>query len=231
MKKIAYLVTIILTILYIYIITQDTKVYYLALGDDITIGRLGNNEIVSSFPSSIESYLSKKKKLEKVLTEFANIGYRTTDILNDINNNKKISIESNDISIKNAIIKADIITISIGMNDFINYIDDYKLLKDNLVNLKKDMEILLKTIRNISKEKIILIGIYNPNVNNEKIFELLEEINRIYESISRQNNMYYLNIFEEISQYINSNQYFPNESGYEIISKKLLSYIERDIIT
>lgn len=223
MNKIAYLFLIVLIVLYIYIVTKDEKIYYLSIGDDITIGRTIDND-VESISNIITKYLKEKGVYEKSI-DYSSIGYRTTDLLNDINNNIKLE---KDITIKNAIIKADFITISIGLNDFFNYLNDYQLLKDNLISLKYDMKELLESLRKISKEKIILIGIYNPNQEDNRINNVIMEINKIYKLLAQEYNIYYLDIYEDIKPHIKDT--FPTKEGYELIVTKLIRYVESDII-
>lgn len=208
MKKIIFLIIIITLVLAIYILNEDNKVYYLALGDQITL----NND----FSSDVTKYLKNKNIHENSITEFAKIGYRTTDLINDIKNNRKETVDNKKIYIRNAIIKADLITISIGMNDFIYYIDNNNLLSNNLINLKNDMDCLLKEIRFISKEKIILIGINKPKNIDSKIDQTLKKINNIYSELAQKYNIKYLDIY--------------NDEETNIINKKLLIYIKDVII-
>lgn len=230
MKKILFIFVIVLTVLYIYLITQDTKIYYLALGDDITIGRTNNNKTIYSFVDIITEILEKNNVHEKTITDFASSNYRTTDLFNDIKNNRKIENNGKALTIKNAIIKADFITISIGMNDFINYINDYNILKQNIINLKKDMKILLSELRNISKEKIIMIGIYNPKPEDNRLDRILIELNNLYNDIANEYDVYYLNIYDDIKKYQKNDDIYLNIDCYRFISSGLISYIESDII-
>lgn len=231
MKKIIFIFAIVLIVLYIYLITQDTKIYYLALGDDITIGRITDDNTIYNFTDSVTKVLDQNNIHEKTITGFASSNYRTTDLLNDIKNNKKIEKNSKNITIKNAIIKADLITVTIGMNDFINYINEYNILRQNIINLKNDMKIVLKELRSISKEKIILIGIYNPKPEDNKLDRILMELNNLYNEISKEYNVYYLNIYDDIKKYQKNGDTYLDIDGYTYISSRLISYIESDIIT
>ncbi|HPF82631.1 MAG TPA: SGNH/GDSL hydrolase family protein [Bacilli bacterium] len=219
MKKILYILLICISIIIIYIKTKDNKVYYLALGDEITIGVENNN-----FTDEIKKYLKSIDKFERINKEFIKNNYRTTDLNILINNNEKILYENKMISIKNAIIKADLITISIGMNDFINYVDNPKILYNNIINLKKDMRELLINIRNISKEKIYLIGIYNPYPNNKELDKVLKELNKHYKDIAKESDINYIDIYNKI------NNKLPNKYEYKYISDELIRNIKNDIM-
>src|SRR5574344_388770 len=216
MKKIVIFILIALIVILIYIVGKDNKIYYLALGDDITLRR--DNENI--FTDNITNLLIEKGIYKKTIKDFANLNYRTTDLLNDIINNKKLRINSEELTIKNAIIKAEFITISIGMNDFINYIGDYKIIDDNIINLKEDMNNLLKEIRSICKEPIVLIGIYNPKIDDNNLDRTLQELNNLYNILADEYNIYYLNIYDEVNKLQEPNTIYLNAASYEMISSK-----------
>ena len=148
MRTIIISILVILSVFLIYITKLDRKVYYLDLS------------IKDSYSNDINKKLSKK--LEKFVTGYTKKDYRTTDLLNDISDNKKIKIKNKNIAIKNALIKADLTTIRIGDND-IKYkiLTDYDDLYNYADNMINDVEKLIKIVREYSKEKIVYIGLEN----------------------------------------------------------------------
>ena len=215
MKKIIILIMVLLIIGAIFVFAKDEKIYYFAFSTD--------EEIKNSF-SKIEEYYKKNKIYENGV-EYIKNNYRTIDLLNDINNNVKLG---ENVSIKNALIKADVIILMIGKNDYINYLDDYKLLEDNLINLKEDMEKLLKAVRNISKEKIILIGVDNNNVEDNRLNLVLKKLNEMYSKLCDEYNIYYLDIYNDLEK-LNINGNISNET-YNYIIDKLIKEMDDDII-
>ena len=152
MKKILVLILILFSIVYIYTLTIDKKVYYLSLDNDKEL-----------FSNNISNYLSKKNKLEKYIYGFSNQNTRVSDYLNMIKENNEIKYNNKKITIKNALIKADLITISLNMDD-LNY---YMNSVENYIEYKNDLFEFLKKVREYSKEDIFLIGIYyNNKLNN-----------------------------------------------------------------
>ena len=157
MKKILIIGIIILSIFIIYLTTLDKKVYYLVLGDEISLGLTSNNHYEKNYSEYIKEYLEEKKLLEKYINEYVTQNYRITDIINDIKTNKEL--EDTKQTLKNALIKADLVTISIGTNDIMSKIEttnkmnkiDYKKLKDNIESIKNDYEQLLKQLREYCK--------------------------------------------------------------------------------
>lgn len=171
MKTIFISILVIASTFLIYIAKLDRKVYYLNL----------------SINDNYSDYVNKKlsTKLERYVSGYTNKDYRTTDLLNDIINNKRIKEKNKNISIKNALIKADLITLRIGDNDIkykiLTGYDDLYDYADSMIN---DLEKLIKIIREYSKENIIFIGLKNTfgyqyteiiHYINEKIKEICEE--------------------------------------------------------
>ncbi len=232
MKKILILGTIIIIIFIIYLTTLDKKVYYLALGDEISLGLTPNNRYEKSYTEYIKEYLEEKNILEKYINEYTTQNYRITDIINDINNNKEI--EDTKKTLKNALIKADLVTISIGTNDIISKIEninkmnkiDYNQLKINIETIKKDYEELLKKIREYCKEDIIIIGIY-INTKNEYVDDMLININNEFKNISIKYNIEYIDLYKILT----SKEYaYPNSEDHIIIKENIKGIINNNLL-
>ena len=86
---------------YIYITNKDTKVYYVSLGDGISRG-INENDIEGyGYSDYVKDYLNKINKLEFYTKKFSGIDYRTTDIINNIEDNIEIIQNNKKITIKN----------------------------------------------------------------------------------------------------------------------------------
>ena len=224
MKRIIFIIIIVIGIVIIYNITKDKKIYYLSLGDELTIQD-------DSYPIIIKEYLLNNKKLEKIVNEYYISNMRTVDLINMINNNKEIINNNKKTTIQNSLIKADIVTISIGTNDLTlkfamsnlyneeeiyNYIDDYII----------DLDSLLKLVRKYCKERIVFVGYYNFFNNNslEKYYKYL--ISKV-KKVTKKYNIYYLDIYDDLNNlnYRNNNNY-PNKNGYTYIGQKIIKIIE-----
>ena len=232
MKKILVLGVIITSIFLIYLTTIDKKVYYVSLGDEISLGMTKEGYYEKSYPIYVKEYLEEKNKLETFIDDYEIQGYRITDLINDINNNKEV--EETNKTIKNALIKSDLITLSIGTNDIISKINtektltkiDYNRLYKNIDEITQDLDKLLKLIREYCKEDIILIGI-NINTEDEKLNEIINYANEKFKETSKKNKIYYLDIFKnEITEF----KIYPTKDEYKQLSEQIICTINSNLL-
>lgn len=181
-KTIIIVALIVLVVFVIYLTTIDRKIYYL----DLNISEY-------NYSDKIKSYIKEKDKLEKFVDGYIGPDYRTTDLIEDITNNKNIILNNKKQTIKNALIKADLLTITTGFNDL-----KYKIPDNNLNDLYnysdkilEDIDILLKQIREYCKEDIIFIGL--SNIYGEKYNELFQYINNKIGEICYDYKIYFIN--------------------------------------
>ena len=232
MKKILVLGVIIISIFLIYLTTIDKKVYYVSLGDEISLGITKEGYYEKSYPIYIKEYLEETNKLEIFIDDYTTQGYRITDLINDINNNKEV--EETNKTIKNALIKSDLITLSIGTNDIISRINtektltkiDYNRLYKNIDEITQDLDKLLKLIREYCKEDIILIGI-DINTEDEKLTQIINYANEKFKDISGQYKIYYLDNFKNETKEF---KIYPTIDEYKQISEQIIDIINNNLL-
>ena len=177
MKKIIFLISCVLVVILIYIIKSDKKVIYFEISDNYIVG----GESVK--------YLSNKKLLEDHIYFKNTDNYRLIDIYNDITNNKKISFNNKNYTINNLFIKSGYIVLNIGHNDLM-YMNKSSLEPlDYIDSFISDYEDILKSIRSISKENIIVIFDYDlKNKYNDYLYNKMKllttryDVNMIYKT-------------------------------------------------
>lgn len=195
MKKILFVSFVFLFVFLIYLDNIDKKVYYLALGD------MGNYSLY------VKKYLAKNDVLEKGIFEFSNPKDRITDIYNRITGNMKIGGKT----LKNTLIKADLVTLKINNTDIYEKINDssFNDVYEYIDELTLDFEKLLVLIRKYCKENIIFIGFEYKNGNkNEK--DLIDYLNKRFKEVCNENRVIYImesndlrsNIIREIDKNI-----------------------------
>jgi len=241
-KRLAVLLIGILVII-IYITNKDNKIYYISIGDGLSRGINENNKIGYGYSDYVVEYLKNKDKLEFYTKDFADIEKRTTDMINDINNNIEIKKNNKKIRIKKALVHADLITLSIGFNELIYKLtntqsQDY-VLYEYIDELTEDIEELIDIIKKYTKEDIFVLGFYNPftnisNLNSEKINNLIIYANNELIDICEEEDVTYIDTYNLLSNnnqvFTNINSYYPNIDGHKLISNKIIEKIEQNII-
>lgn len=215
----------------IYLSHIDKKVYYVALGDYQALGLTNEGIITYGYTDYLKDSLKKENKLETYIIGYAKDNARITDIIHDIEKNKKIQINDKTQTLKNALIKADLVTLSVGMNDLFYKIGvnpDLQTLNYNEVyyhvdEMMEDLEQLFELLREYCKEDIIMTGFYNPiDISNEKLNEILVYVNTRLEETA---DMYQISIvsinsfFEDRNGQIQS--IYPSKEEYQKISETI----------
>jgi len=248
-KNILMIILLLFLPILIYISNINYKVYYVALGDSLAVGQNPYGKIGYGYSDYISNYLKNKNKLDFYTKNFAISGYRITDLIRDINNNKKTIINGETLTIKNAISKADIITVSIGGNDFfykmridnlnMNFFDEQEL-KNYVDEVLIDMEKLLIILRKYCKEDIILTGYYNPlwqlqSKYSKEIESVFDYVNNKLKKLTNKYNVFYVDIyqmFKDNKDYlINPLDIHPSTKGYVAIGDKIISILKKYILT
>ena len=152
MKKILLIIFILLLVFLIYYLNIDRKKYVLSIGDSTILNNIKLDEDIKKLYG---------KKLEKYVLYGNDGDYRIIDLINDINNNKNFIYDSYKYTLDNVLIKADIIIVSIGMNDlkYNKNNNNYDYI-DEVIN---DLDKLFSIIRKYSKEKILVFNYYLDN--------------------------------------------------------------------
>lgn len=209
----------------IYFNSEKNEINLLALGDGISTGMTSYHVEGYDFNDYLTEYLNKSKNLNKYYKFFNETDETLNTLITKIDNN--INDIEQKIKIKQAIKKANIITLAIGMDELNNYASKNNLGSTKINGFLKKYDELLKKIRNLNDKKIYVIGLYNSNkINISKI----EKINIELEKITKKYNCEFIDIenITEYKKYFNlSNNYYLNYKGqkyiYEIIKNKIES--------
>ena len=239
MKKILISSIVVLLIFVIYLTMIDKKVYYLTLGDELSVS---TDEVVS-FSDKVVRYLNDNEKLEIFVNDYAKDNYYIKDVISDIKENKKVNHENKNISIKNALIKSDLLTISIGMNDItskiniknINLSSNYSFLYNDIDKIVVDLDEMLKLVRSYCKEDIILLGLYYPfNIQNQELVNIFLYGNNKFKEVTDKYNVRYIdiyNIFLEDDKYLSKNNgLYPSQTGFNTIAEQIVVTINNTVL-
>lgn len=213
LKKIMVLLVLALVVFLIYLTTLDKKVYYLSIGDYLTTGSSQNY----AWNKELVQELKEKHKFEIYINQFSNMNLRTTDLIYQIQNNEKRKIQGKEKSIKNALIKADLVTLSVGMNDLLYKMNmdidniDMEELYNYVDETIKDNEELLKLVREYCKEDIFMINYYVPrNITSDKAIKMIYYANKKLEELTTE---YHIELID-ISTFSTNSDFFNDETAY-----------------
>lgn len=197
LKKILFIVLIILAVLLINFLFIDDKIYYLNL----------NTIDSNDYSIYYKEYLEKNHNLEYYNNYYNVKDYRITDLIRMIKDNKEITIDGKKQKIENAIIKADIITVWVGMSEIKYKIDttDIEELYKYSDTILTDLEELFLLLRKISKEKIIFMNFYNPG--NEQYDEVIKYLNTKMNAIAIEYKIDVLDVSHVINKKISKLNY------------------------
>ena len=224
----------------IYSAFKNDKITILALGDSIAHGITPYNSQSYSYNDYLKEHYEKNHQINKYYREFTGIDIRTNDLINMINNNISKKINGKTITIQQALVKSDIITISIGSYDLYNHlgitnggtpIKNKEELNDYFLSMFTDLNNLIKLVSKYTAGRIIIIGFHNPKLDiYEKYHQIFEYLDASYQKISEENDVEYVSINQEIS---GNSKYLPNSNSihfdykaHEIISQKIIRKLD-----
>ncbi len=221
-NKIFFILVITVLVFIIYLTTLDRKIYYLNIGDSITME--DNN-----YGLLIKDYFQSKNKLEKYVSEFSNSDYRTTDLIRDIQDNRKVFSNHTNISLKNALIKADLVTLSIGTNDIYYKIttssprESYEYMDQVLV----DLEELFELMREYCKEDIMFISYYN--CYDDQYNEIFDYMNHKLNDLALIYDIDVIDITNIMSNNTMENR-LPDKKQYQKIYEQMKHQIDAHVL-
>ena len=220
MKKVILILILFLSCYFIYNKTTNEKLYYLTIGDSISKGISENGSITYGYNNFFKKYLEENNILDEYNNIYTNNDYRIIDVIKILEYNEK----KNDISLNYLIKKADIITISLGMNELYYKLDKgtqniYTYIDEMINNYNK----ILSYINSFHHKKVFILGYYNIQGKNNDIFDYA---NYKLRDLCKK----YKFIYIDLSKYFNNNpiyfndksSFIPNLEGYEKISQIII---------
>ena len=191
MKKFLFLLLVLFTVIFISFKfkTTNRKILYIS------------NTDINYLEETLDYYKSNDEKviLNNILH---NNLYRTPDYIKMIESN--IKIDTQNTPIKNEIIKSDTIVIAISPSEYSYYLNtNPSKMVTNMNIVHNDTTNLIKLLREYSKEKIIMIGIFNLNENNDN-YEMvdlnLKRLNNLLKETCQKYKIDYIDIYDLVEK-------------------------------
>jgi len=218
LKKKIFIIAIIGSILsiIIYFYTEKDEINIVALGDGVSIGMTPYNIEGYSYNDYLKRDYESIHKLNKYY-EFGGFGKTVKELIYEIKENKTKSFKDSKIEIQRAINEADILTISIGMDE----LSEDKITKEIILDYEDDIKELLSMLKMLNNKKVFVIGLYT--IKKEELANI-EKLNTIIRTEAENNNFTFIDISSIINKkeyYLDSKSYYINYQGHLAIYNEL----------
>lgn len=218
---------IILTILvgsvltfFIYKIFYHEDMNIMTLGDGVGTGLTAYNVKGYSYNDYLKDYYEKNSILKEYITEFSNAEETTETLILKLQNN--YTLESTELSITQAISKAKILTVSIGMNELSHKME---IETEEIETYINNIEKIFKLLRIYNKKEIFLTSLYETSfLNNTKVTEINNRLKQLCDTYQ----VHYIDITDILKnkEYIfNNTSFYFNYRGHRYISEEILKHL------
>ena len=200
----------------IYFFTQNSEITIVSIGDGISSGMTSYGIEGYSFNDYLKEDYSTKHELKEYI-EYAIPNKTVKELIYEIKENKSIVKKEEKIEIKQAINKADILTIAIGMDELAN-IKITNQIKNEYLH---DLEELLSMIKMLNGKKVIILSLYSWGKND---LLTIEKLNAGIRDIALSNGFLFVDINKILMNkgyYLSTDSYYINYLGHKSIYEEL----------
>jgi len=222
MKKIVKFIILILISLSVYYVYKDncnSVIKVLNIGDGVSLGINSYGIDNYSYADYYKEYISTNDKKIEVIEKYSYKDQSIKMLLEKIKSNGEI---------KKDLINSHLLILCLGYNDLLYKISIEQNINNTKLNriieeIEKDYNDLIKQIRKYYKNKIIIVGYFNPNSENYYVDNGVRKLNRI---LKNNKEIEYIDTYNDLkgNKYfpIPSN-YYPNDKAYQLIASKIIA--------
>ncbi|MFD1471325.1 DUF459 domain-containing protein [Companilactobacillus mishanensis] len=226
------------------VIPKKKSIKIVAIGDSLTEGIGDSKSIGGGYVTRLSNKVKEDDKVKVSSDNFGVSGNTSSQIIDRISFDQKIH---------KSLPKADIITVTVGGNDFMHLLKKKgmdlteKNISDEQVKFDRRLGVLLADIRHYNGHApIYLVGIYNPfsiylaNVTDAKTAfvkwgqaseEVADSVNNTY--YVDINNLYETKYVDKKAKKTGTNPYLsdqdhfhPNAKGYDMMTEKIYDQVK-----
>ena len=228
MKKIMFILILFLSCFFIYKFTIKEKLYYVSIGDFLAINKDKDaNASKYNYTDAIINYLYNNNKLKSYNIDFIKEDYRISDFIRILKYKETITENNRQITLHELLKEADILTISLGMNELY-----FKLNTNNnnlytyINSMLKEYSILLEEINRYNYKEVYIFGLYNVNSKNK---DIINYFNYKLKKFVENKNYTFININDILNnkKYFEKGSYYLNDVGYNKISQIIVENLKK----
>ncbi|MCA0987100.1 cell wall-binding repeat-containing protein [Guptibacillus algicola] len=208
---------------------------YVALGDSLAAGVQPDNTLGVSYADYIAEDLENIYQLESFTKKFAVPGFTTDNLLEQLTTN---------VEAQQAVASADLITLTIGANDFLNVLknspedlEDKKKVEELFAKVLKNYGHIMGIIRTLNPDaNVFLQGYYNPFYayppEEQAVFtELMQSLNKLIQGVALGSGSGFVPTYDAIAmdytKYLpNPTNVHPGPAGYKVIANEFWKQIK-----
>ncbi|KGX92531.1 hypothetical protein N781_17300 [Pontibacillus halophilus JSM 076056 = DSM 19796] len=234
---ISLLLSIIVGILVQQAFAANENLTYVALGDSLAEGVNDQGEKGKSYADYIAERFEEDGTGVDFKKEYATAGFTSEDLRNQLKKRE----------VKHQVKEADLITISIGANDFLSLVkkdENGKIrfkpedLAPTLAHIQENVRESIASIRKLNKEADIYVSGYYypfPHMKNKDLSNTLKEVTRwlngTIQDVVEKEGATYVPVFEKFEEdpttYVpNPKNIHPNEAGYRVMAEAFFDVYE-----
>lgn len=213
---------------------EPIDVVIVGLGDSLTEG-IGDEEELGGYFGRLVTKISDEEMIGDVKSDnFGKSGHRSEQLLERLQQEE----------IRDALKKADIVTVTIGGNNIV------KVVREHLLHLEmkpfekehkqyeEDLQEIVKEIETLNPDVHILLGgVYNPldmvSEEEAEFTEIIQGWNETIQQIADQKNRSFVpleNLGEgPVDSYYSTDYFHPNSIGYETIADRFHQEIQQQL--
>lgn len=221
------------SIIFIYKYTNHNNITYTDIGDSLSIGIDSYGKKTYSYSNYVKEYLKDTNKLKNYYNQYSLKEMTIEKLHYALLTNEKVKVDNKNKNIKQILHETDYLTISVGLNDILEKVEepnDLKELNKTMKKIEKSFNMFIKELRKIYNRDIYIIGYYKQNINNKNYNKYIEKLNDIYK---KNKEVIYIStdiISENKSVFLsNPSNYYPNYKGYQVISSKIIDKITKKL--
>lgn len=201
---------------------EDEALRYVAIGDEGTMGAISGRSFGVSYVDLIAETLKQHHSTVTISTDLLGKSYTSEALLHAIENENVESIE-----------EADLITLSIGRQDLLNYVElneqgqlvAFEPSMSEILKLRETIEaILLEIKKETSSNQVYVVG-YAPIFSSvyaqeeESLDEFINQANRMLETVVHEQGFHFVPYSEVGEDPTHSYETIPTQHWHDQVAK------------